>query len=1020
MRTSISIWNAICCSTWFGILASIGPIAWGDDFPPIKNTETSPTSPLSPEETIRQAKLPTGFSLQVFASEPDVQNPIGVALDERGRMWVAENYSWTGDQLFDPQQRDRIVVLEDTDGDGRHDKRTVFWDEAHKLTSVEVGFGGVWCICLPQVLFIPDRNRDDVPDGPPEVVFDGIDEGVIGHNAANGLRLGPDGWFYARHGIQATSNIGVPGASDSQRVKINTGVWRFHPLHRTVEAVMHGMTNAWGFDFDQHGEMFVINTVIGHLWHTVPGAHVRRMYGVDLNPHTYQLIEQTADHFHWDVGAEQWNTVRQGVSDKTSEAGGGHAHIGLLIYQGDNWPEEYRHQLFTLNLHGLRINTNRLEREGAGYVGKRAPDFAFFTDPWFRGMELITGPDGSVYLADWSDTGECHERGGVHRTSGRIYKLSYGKPVRQFGFDLASQADEQLVEHLKKANAWWPRTARRILMERWAGQGQSPEAMKVATTLRTLAEKGESVVIRLRAMEALHGIDQASEAWLLGRLQAQDEHERVMAVRLLVDRLHPEIRPASSKLLSQFQTLAQKDPSGLVHLYLASALQRLPVQERWGIAEALASKEMWAEDRMFPLMLWYGIEPAVPTNIDRSIQLARASQIPLFTENIARRWTLEMEKTPQGIERLMEVTDAKHAQYDAAVLKGMSLGLNGWLRATQPRTWIPFAARLDSKSSEEIDRMKKGLQLVFGDGLAMAELRKIAGDGNANPDARRQALRSLIQHGSSDLANPLLQWTADRVLGLDAIRGLAKYEHPDAAKTLIGRWSSLGPIEKQEVVHTLSSRPTYARELLAGIRGKKLEANELTAYHARQIQSFEDPELQRELSELWGEVRSSPQEKKQKMEEWKKSLSSEVLQKANLSQGRWTFQQTCANCHVLYGVGKRTGPDLTGSNRKNLDYLLENILDPSASVGQDFRTLTVVLDDGRVINGVISEKNEKTLTLQTLQEPITIDRSQIVSQKQNATSLMPDGLLENKTLEQVRDLIAYLMATDQVPLPTQP
>ncbi len=135
---------------------------------------------------------------------------------------------------------------------------------------------------------------------------------------------------------------------------------------------------------------------------------------------------------------------------------------------------------------------------------------------------------------------------------------------------------------------------------------------------------------------------------------------------------------------------------------------------------------------MFPLMLWYGIEPAVPTNIDRSIQLAKASQIPLFTENIARRWTLEMEKNPQGIERLMEVTDAKHAQYDEAVLKGMSLGLNGWLRATQPRTWIPFAARLDSKSSEEIDRMKKGLQLVFGDGLAMAELRKIAGDGNAN------------------------------------------------------------------------------------------------------------------------------------------------------------------------------------------------------------------------------------------------------------------------------------------------
>ena len=291
-----------------------------DDFPTPPNTEKSKTQPMAPEEVCKTAKLPPGFELGVFAAEPDVQNPIAITTDERGRLWVAENYTYAGAGAgwFDTKLRDRVIVLEDTDGDGRHDKRTVFWDEGRKLTSVEVGFGGVWVLCAPNLLFIPDKDRDDVPDGPPVVVLDGFGEGPVGHNIVNGLKWGPDGWLYGRHGIQETSQIGVPGASESQRVKINTGIWRYHPTRHTVEAVMHGMTNAWGSDYDEHGEMFCINTVIGHLWHVVPGAHVKRMYGVDVNPHAYQLIEQTADHVHWDTG-ESWGAVQQGVlSDKTS------------------------------------------------------------------------------------------------------------------------------------------------------------------------------------------------------------------------------------------------------------------------------------------------------------------------------------------------------------------------------------------------------------------------------------------------------------------------------------------------------------------------------------------------------------------------------------------------------------------------------------------------------------------------------------------------------------------------------
>ncbi|NBU41156.1 MAG: hypothetical protein EBS51_10220 [Planctomycetia bacterium] len=181
------------------------------DFPTPTNSEKAPGGPLSPREVCDSARLPPGFRLDVFAAEPDVANPIGICTDARGRLWVAENFTWAGAAVggWDDTLRDRIVVLADRDGDGRHDERTVFWDQGTRVTSVAVGLGGAWVIDLPHLLFIPDRDADLVPDGPPEVVLDGFDETSVGHTPANGLTWGPDGWLWGRHGIQGTSRIGL-------------------------------------------------------------------------------------------------------------------------------------------------------------------------------------------------------------------------------------------------------------------------------------------------------------------------------------------------------------------------------------------------------------------------------------------------------------------------------------------------------------------------------------------------------------------------------------------------------------------------------------------------------------------------------------------------------------------------------------------------------------------------------------------------------------------------------------------
>jgi len=316
---------------------------------------------MPPEEAAAAVKAPPGFHVTMFAAEPDVQQPIAIATDSRGRLWVAECYTYAESKVnFDSTLRDRIVILEDADNDGHFDKRTVFWDQGQRLTSVELGFGGVWVTCAPQLLFIPDRNGDDIPDGPPEVVLDGWDANAVRHNIVNGLRWGPDGWLYGRHGILATSNVGAPGMPEAQRVKINAGIWRYHPTRKVFEVVAHGTTNPWGMDWNEVGEAFFTNTVIGHLWHLIPGAHYERMYGEDFNTHTYQLLGQCADHYHFDTGAG-WTKSRaslDGAPASASDAlGGGHAHCGCLIYQGDQWPEYWRGKVLTINFHGRETRT---------------------------------------------------------------------------------------------------------------------------------------------------------------------------------------------------------------------------------------------------------------------------------------------------------------------------------------------------------------------------------------------------------------------------------------------------------------------------------------------------------------------------------------------------------------------------------------------------------------------------------------------------------------------------------------
>ena len=609
-----------------------------DQAPAPFNTQEITIPFLKPAEALKAIAVPKGFRVQLAAAEPMVQQPIDMAWDTRGRLWVAECYTYAERETnFEKKLKDRIIILEDTNHDGVFDKRKIFWDGASQLTSIELGFGGVWAACAPNILFLADRNGDDQPDGEPEVILDGFDTDKVRHNIVNGLRWGPDGWLYGRHGILGPgSKVGRPGTPEAKRTHIQCGIWRYHPTRKNFEVVCHGTTNPWGHDWDEHGQLFFINTVIGHLWHAMPGARYQRMYGNHFDKHLYELIQQTADHYHFDVGKEKWSDLKKtGMTSGTDAAGGGHAHTGMMIYLGDNWPAEYRGNVFTLNLHGLRMNQESLHRQGAGYVGKHAADFMFTSDKWFRGIELSYAPDGSVYVLDWSDIGECHDNDGIHRTSGRIYRISYGK-TEAAKVDLTEWSNDDLAESVGSPNEWYSRQARQLIQQRAAaGQNLTKAALKLMNTYRLTS----STPTALRAMWTLNAIGSADEDWLLEQSNDEREHIRTWAIKLLCDQ-----EALSKKTQKRFIEMGGQDKAGLVQLQLASALQQLPLEDRWPLANALVSQDTFAKDPVFPLLVWYGINPAVTENRNAALKLVAQCKIPKVRQFIARRLAGEAGK----------------------------------------------------------------------------------------------------------------------------------------------------------------------------------------------------------------------------------------------------------------------------------------------------------------------------------------------------------------------------------------
>lgn len=963
--------------------------------------ELTTDAPLPPEDAAKTMVVPDGFKVTLFAGEPDVQQPIGFCIDDRGRLWVAEAYNYPN---HGDKPGDRIVVFADTNGDGRFDERTVFYDKLNYVTGIEVGFGGAWVMSPPSFYFIADRDDDLKPDGEPQVLLDGFGNHANSHNLANGFAWGPDGWLYGTHGRTNWSKIGKPGTPENERAVYDGGVYRYHPVRHVWEPFADGTTNPWGIDWDDFGEAFVCNCVNPHLFHVVYGAHYEPWRNRESSQYAYERIPTIADHLHFVGGFD----VRKGIgSAEEDAAGGGHAHCGTMVYLGDNWPDRYRNTLFTNNIHGRRINNDILRREGSGYTASHGRDILLSKDPWYMGVTLRYGPDGGVFASDWSDTGECHSVKNTRRETGRIYKITYGE-VKAKPVDLVRLSDDELVQLQLHRNDWYVQHARRLLQERAAAGRDMTDVRKQLHAM--FAEQSE-VPRKLRALWALHVIGGLDDEFLIRQLSHQSEYIRTWAVRLLCQDNEP-----SEAALHRFRELATTGGTQFDRLYLASMLQRLPHEKRWSIAEALLTHDEDAEDDNLPLMNWYAIEPLAKDDVSRFIALAGTAKIPLIARHIGRR-VAEMPEEATGLNALVKVLGTLIGTQQQELLSGILTGLAGRRSVAMPVDWPQTYALLKDSSKETLRESALQLALVFDDPVALNALRSQATDKTAPPAGRNRALQALVAKKVDGLGALLLELIRDPAVRNAAVRGLAEYDQPGTVSTILDLYASFGPTARRDVVETLASRGEWALALMDAIESNRIPRNDVTAYTARQLRSLKNEELNARVKAVWGEVRTTPAEKERLIANYKRRLTPEAIQAADRSAGRAIFQKTCANCHRLFDAGGNIGPDITGSQRTNIDYLLETLLDPSAAVAKDFQMQVIETQGGRVITGLVVAENAAAVTIQTANEKIVVPLNEIEVRAVSSASMMPEGMLQNLSNEQIRNLMAYLSGRNQVALP---
>jgi len=953
---------------------------------------------LPPAEALKRFRVPPGFEMRLFAAEPEIKQPVSMSFDRRGRMWViqylqyptpaglnavkVDNFLRTVyDRVPEPPPKgprgaDRITILEDTDGDGHADKSKDFLAGLNLTTGLVLGHGGVFVMQAPYLLFYADRNGDDVPDGDPEVLLSGF--GIEdSHALANSLQWGPDGWLYGAQGSTVTAHI--------RGLTFQQGIWRYHPLTKRFELFAEGGGNTWGADFDRHGNMIAGTNFGGRAsLHQVQGAYYVKNFGKHgelQNPFAFGYFE----HIPY------------------KDFQGGHVTCGGIVYQADAFPAQFRDQYIAANVLSHAIHWHKIEPQGSSFTNRLGGELVTTDDVWFRPVDCTQGPDGSLFIADWYDQRANHvdPKDDWDKGTGRIYKLEYRGTKQVSGLDLERLTSEELVDRLADRNDWVVRQARAILAQR--------RDMAIVSRLRRQVFESKDEALALESLWAWYVTAGLAMDDVPRLLEHPSEDVRTWTVRLLGDE-----GSVPTSVASRLAELASSDSSPTVRSQLACTAKRLPAAEALPIVRGLLTRSEDLGDPHIPLLIWWAVESKAAT--DRAAVLgllARAEDWnqplvrPVLVERLARRYA--SAGSAEDLVSCATLLERAPSSADAELLvRGMEKGFEGRKLEQMPPVLDKPLAKLWSNGSPSLALVR--LEVRLGSHEALEQAIAWANDKKRASKERAEMIALWSQFAPvSDVPRLIALSESGKSDGVRkaALAALGRFNDPEIAQHLLKAYPTL-PTDLQGVaLGLLASRKAWALELIAAVDRKQIADKDVTPDYLRQMALLADKQLDEAVEKRWGKVaQATPDEKRARIHGIQVSLK---LAPGDVERGHAVFMKTCGVCHTLFNEGNKIGPELTGADRKNVKFMLENIVDPSAVIRKEYFQYTAALTDGRVLAGLIADSTPDSVTLLDAKNQRTlIPRSEIESLERSPLSLMPERILDALDVQEVRDLIAYL------------
>lgn len=987
-------------------LAIIPGPASAQEFIPRKQTKP-PGPPLSPAEAVSKMVVPEGFHVELVASEPDIQNPVAMAFDDAGRIYVTESFEYP---RHEPGPgKDRIKILSDTDGDGKIDRVKVFAEGLNIPSGIAVGHGGVWVANAPDILFLEDTNGDDVADKSTVVVtgFGRFDT----HELPNALTWGPDGYLYGLNGVFNPSVV----EQDSRKYEFTCAMFRIHPKTRKFEIFCEGTSNPWGIAFDSVGSSFVSACVIDHLWHLTESGYYLRQGG-PYPPHTW-WAESIVKHKHQMA-----------------------AYCGIEYFDSPAYPAEYRDKLYMGNIHGGCINVDRIQRQGATYQGFGEPDFLTANDVWFMPVAQKIGPDGCLYVLDWYDRYHCYQDAsadpnGVDRGHGRLYRIVHSKRPAKSHEDISKLQPHELIAALSDPNLFVRQRAQLEFAERG-------DALDSATVekLEELTRVASSIKTQMHALWALAGAGALREPLIETLLSHENAELRSWAVRLTGDHF-----PTSADLVSRCRQLAQ-DPDPRVKVQVAVAASKFHLassdQTAWVTTELEllnSSEQQQHQDPILSRIVWQNIKSLAGKSRGAIVQLAREtaqgpgtllhSVLPRF----AVVWTDGLPKSNFDAEQVDLIGDLfslfdslrdRDPDLASSVLQPLvNRSLNRELdtkevQAAVRQFYKPQSntdwGRLDLSQASEKQSLLLGL--LVGSPEAIEVANRVVLDVKNAPGVRQELLRFLADQSPGTARKAFLQTIEQASSGINLDRGwrdtaidLGVQHYQDQDRVTLSERIPRLPTELQAAIaERMCQREPTASVLLGWVAEGKLRKELLSPNRVRLLATQGSPSAQELVSKVFGTIDVQGTQQREKIV---RQMSDQLKGKlrGDAQRGWIVYERICGQCHVMHGRGVEVGPNITSNGRGSFEQLLVSVFNPSLVIGDAYKSVTIRTTEGTVITGLLVSRDDRKTVVKTQGgKEVSLPAEEIDVFQQDKKSLMPEGIESQLNPQELADLFALL------------